>query len=190
MAKKTRASVLGRLYDDFTTWTGLLPNEREFSSLLVEAAGGTGANELRATYADIVLPAYENAPDAPDTYQDLCSLIAKYSPLEMFVFCIAWERREQGEYTPNTDWTRAYIDKLPDSSFLYVDHAAANYVDDTGRSHPLSVRYLPYKNHLGNVDAAHAKNAISRSVQTDLPKSLQLKLQEKARKIYAAHGGY
>jgi hypothetical protein len=83
----------------------------------------------------------------------------------------------------NVKWTRAYINRLPDTAFLYVDQKAASYKDDQGRSHPLDARHLPYRNHLGNIDLPHLRNAISRAPQTDLPRSVVQEVQQRARRL-------
>lgn len=83
----------------------------------------------------------------------------------------------------NPRWTRKYIDELPDSAFLYVDKSRVTHRKG-GRSHPLDARHLPVKDRRGNYNCAHLKNAISRAVQTNLPSSVQKKLQQKARRLY------
>lgn len=88
---------------------------------------------------------------------------------------------------PNRDWDYGYIAALPDSAFLYVDRSRVSYRDDRGRSHPLTVRYLPVKNRAGNYDCAHIRNAISRAPQTDLPRTVQKRLQTRARKLLMRH---
>lgn len=67
----------------------------------------------------------------------------------------------------NAKWSRAYIDSLPDSAFLHVESGGKK--DKIGRSHPLSLRHLPYKNRSGRVDRAHLRAALSR-VQQKKPK--------------------
>lgn len=86
----------------------------------------------------------------------------------------------------NPVWTQQYIDDLPDTAFLIVDHKKATKKDRMGRSHPLSVRHLPYRNKAGKIDKAHLKNAISRAPQTtSVPASVRKAAQERAKKLYA-----
>jgi hypothetical protein len=92
---------------------------------------------------------------------------------------------EAPELRENRKWSTAYKNDLPDSAFLYVREDCVEYKDEQGRSHPLDCRELPVKNHLGNYDYAHVKNAISRSVQLkDVPVATQRRLQAEARRIF------
>lgn len=91
---------------------------------------------------------------------------------------------------PNRRWGYGYTSNLPDSAFLYIDKSRVTHKDKMGRSHPLNARYLPVKNANGNYDCAHLRNAISRAPQTDLPRSVQDRLQRKARKLYERYCGY
>lgn len=84
----------------------------------------------------------------------------------------------------NATWSSAYKGDLPDSAFLYVDQSCVTEKQD-GRSHPLSCRKFPYKNHLGRVDLPHVRNAISRIPQSNLSAQKKTKLQKKARAILA-----
>lgn len=68
-------------------------------------------------------------------------------------------------FSPNADWSRAYIDRLPDDAFLLVERDRATSRDKQGRSHPLDVRHLPVKNHLGRYSCPHIRNAIARANQ-------------------------
>lgn len=76
-------------------------------------------------------------------------------------------------------WTQAYIDSLPSSSFAFVDG---------------DVRKLPYKDKDGKVDAAHVNNALARLDQTDgIPESekntIRTKLQNALKQAHAAELG-
>jgi hypothetical protein len=82
-------------------------------------------------------------------------------------------------------WSRAYINDLPDSAFLYI--APGGEKDDDGKTKPRSLRKFPYKNKNGNVDLPHLRNAIARIPQSKLSDDLKDKLQAKARKILAAN---
>lgn len=88
----------------------------------------------------------------------------------------------------NPTWSTAYKNQLPDSAFLYVDKRACEHTDREGRSHPLSCRHFPYRNHLGTVSLSHVRNAISRAPQSNLPPSVQRQVQQKARRLLDGEG--
>lgn len=77
-------------------------------------------------------------------------------------------------------WTTAYINDLPDSSFLYVESGEK---DGEGKTTPRSLRHFPYKDAQGNVDLPHLRNAIARAPQADLPQSVKDSVQSRARSI-------
>lgn len=82
-------------------------------------------------------------------------------------------------------WTRAYINDLPDSAFLYI--APGGSKDDDGKTTPRTLRKFPYKDKNGKVDLPHLRNAIARIPQSNLSDDLKDKLQAKARRILAAN---
>ena len=82
----------------------------------------------------------------------------------------------------NARWSTAYKNRLPDSAFFYVDKSCVTGTDRQGRSHPLSCRHFPYRNHLGAVSLSHVRNAISRAPQSDLPRAVQDRVQRAARR--------
>src|SRR5262249_44100320 len=57
-------------------------------------------------------------------------------------------------------WSRAYINNLPDDAFLYIEPGGSHDAD--GKTVPRSLRHFPYRNHTGNLDAPHLQNAIDR----------------------------
>jgi hypothetical protein len=67
-------------------------------------------------------------------------------------------------------WSQADQDKLPNSSFAYVEPNAG---DDKSK------RHLPYKDADGKPDAAHVKAALSRLDQTDIPASAKASAKKK-----------
>lgn len=90
----------------------------------------------------------------------------------------------------NPKWTTKYKNHLPDRAFLYI--APGGKKDDTGRTVPRSLRYFPVYNHLGQISASHAKNAIGRIPQSKAKGLTEKKvkaLQDKARKLYYEAGG-
>ncbi|TFG06610.1 hypothetical protein EU522_01460 [Candidatus Thorarchaeota archaeon] len=78
-------------------------------------------------------------------------------------------------------WSRAFINDLPDSAFLYIE--AGGSKDDENKTTPRSLRHFPYKNKEGDIDLPHLRNAIARIPQSTLSDSLKEKLQNKAKKI-------
>ena len=92
--------------------------------------------------------------------------------------------------TENARWTRAYVNSLPDSAFLYVEPGGRR--DRVGRSHPLSLRHLPYRSRTGKIDEAHLRAALSRSHQerTDLPEHVKAETYRHAQEIYGREFGY
>jgi len=80
-------------------------------------------------------------------------------------------------------WSRAYINDLPDSAFLYVESGGKKVGE--GKTAPRSLRHFPYKDATGKVDLPHLRNAIARIPQSKFGLSdKQISdLQNKARKI-------
>jgi len=78
-------------------------------------------------------------------------------------------------------WSTKYINKLPDSAFLYIESGGEK--DDEGKTKPRGLRHFPYKGSDGKIDLPHLRNAIARIPQSKLSGSLKNTLQAKARKI-------
>jgi hypothetical protein len=55
-------------------------------------------------------------------------------------------------------WTRAYINSLPDSAFMYIEPGYKEGEDKRAR-------HLPYKDDTGKVDLPHLRNALARCNQ-------------------------
>lgn len=85
--------------------------------------------------------------------------------------------------TEKAEWTRAYINDLPDSAFLYI--APGGRKDEDGKTVPRSLRYFPYRDASGTIDLPHLRNAIARAPQSDLPRAVVERIQERARRILA-----
>lgn len=79
------------------------------------------------------------------------------------------------------EWSTAYVNDLPDSSFAYISPGGKK--DAEGKTTPRSLRHLPYKDKDGKVDAAHLRNALARLSQTDIPAAAKA---EAFRKLHAA----
>ena len=82
-------------------------------------------------------------------------------------------------------WTGAYINTLPDSSFLYVEPGGSK--DGEGKTTPRSLRHFPYKDASGKVDLPHLRNALARIPQSNLPQSVKDSATAKAKRILAAN---
>ena len=82
------------------------------------------------------------------------------------------------------EWTGAYINRLPDSAFLYV--APGGEKDDEGMTKPRSLRYFPYRDEKGKIDLPHLRNAIAQAPKANLPAAIIAKAQAKGRKALEA----
>ena len=63
--------------------------------------------------------------------------------------------------TEKAEWTAAYVNDLPDSSFAHIE--AGGEKDEGGKTKPRSLRHYPIKDADGKCDAAHTRNALSRA---------------------------
>ena len=72
-------------------------------------------------------------------------------------------------------WTAAYVNNLPDSSFAVISSGGSK--DKSGRTSPRSLRHLPYKDTNGAIDLAHLRNALARLSQTNLTNDEKAKAQ-------------
>lgn len=80
-------------------------------------------------------------------------------------------------------WTTAYVNNLPDSSFLYVEPGDK---DGEGKTVPRSNRHLPYKDASGKLDLPHLRNAIARVPQMKgVSAAKKSALQDRARRLLA-----
>ena len=82
-------------------------------------------------------------------------------------------------------WSTAFINDLPDSSFLFIQPGGKK--DETGKTTPRSLRHLPYKDSAGKVDLPHLRNALARLDQLKgVSTTTKNQLRERAEKILAA----
>jgi len=87
----------------------------------------------------------------------------------------------------NRKWTKKYINELPDSAFLWV---APGGTKRQGRTHPLHLRSLPYKNKSGKVDLPHLRNSLARLRLTeDIPEREKPAIRKQACRVLVKHGG-
>lgn len=89
------------------------------------------------------------------------------------------------ETIEKAEWTAAYINDLPDSSFAYIEPGGSK--DDQGKTAPRSLRHLPYKDKDGSVDLPHLRNALARVQQTSLSTSLRNRIETKLQGIAGKH---
>ena len=83
-------------------------------------------------------------------------------------------------------WSAAYIDSLPDSSFLHIE--AGGKKDADNRTVPRSLRHFPYRDADGNVDLPHLRNALARIPQSNLPQGVKDAATAKAERILKNQG--
>lgn len=81
-------------------------------------------------------------------------------------------------------WSTAFINNLPDSSFLYIEPGGKK--DSDGKTTPRSLRHFPVKDADGNIDMPHLRNALSRIPQSSLPQSVKDMCIAKAKKMMPA----
>jgi hypothetical protein len=83
-------------------------------------------------------------------------------------------------------WSTAFMNDLPDSSFLYIESGGTKDAD--GKTTPRSKRHFPYKDKSGTVDLAHLRNALSRIPQSSLPQAVKDRVMRQAQRIGRANG--
>ena len=83
-------------------------------------------------------------------------------------------------------WSRAFVNDLPDSAFLYVEPGGKK--DESGRTVPRNLRHFPVRGADGKLDLPHLRNALSRIPQSRVPGLTEddlLGLEERARELLA-----
>lgn len=83
------------------------------------------------------------------------------------------------------EWSSAYMDDLPDSSFLYIEPGGSK--DSDGKTTPRSLRHFPVKDANGNVDLPHVRNALARIPQSNVPASAKEAATRKAQDLLNAN---
>ena len=78
-------------------------------------------------------------------------------------------------------WTRAFMNDLPDSAFLYVESGGEK--DEEGKTVPRTLRHFPFRDATGKVDLPHLRNALARIPQSNVSQEEKDKATAKARKI-------
>jgi phage I-like protein len=82
------------------------------------------------------------------------------------------------------EWTTAYVNSLPDGSFLYV--APGGTKDGEGKTTPRTLRHFPVKDANGKVDLPHVRNALARIPQSDVPPAAKKAATAKAEAMLKA----
>jgi phage I-like protein len=82
-------------------------------------------------------------------------------------------------------WSTAFVNDLPDSSFLHVEGGGTK--DSSGT--PRSLRHFPVKDASGKVDMPHVRNALSRIPQSSLPANVKAQCTSAAQKMMSNAGG-
>jgi site-specific DNA-adenine methylase len=85
------------------------------------------------------------------------------------------------EEVAKAQWSRAFINDLPDDAFLYVEPGGEK--DEGGRTVPRSLRHFPVRNQRGEIDLPHLRNALARLPQSDLPAGVKERAQAEARRL-------
>jgi HK97 family phage prohead protease len=81
-------------------------------------------------------------------------------------------------------WTTAYVNDLPDSSFLYIAPGGTKKNGKTDGAH----RYFPVKDAAGKVDAAHLRNALAQIPKAStLSADVRAKCMQMAKDMAEAH---
>ena len=83
-------------------------------------------------------------------------------------------------------WTTAFVNDLPDSSFLYIESGGEK--DEEGKTKPRNLRHFPYEDAEGKVDIPHLRNALARIPQSNLPDGVKKRVIAKAQRIAKANG--
>lgn len=88
------------------------------------------------------------------------------------------------EYVPLTqmaEWSTAFVNGLPDSSFAYIEPGGEK--DDDGKTTPRSKRHFPIKDAAGKADAAHVRNALARAPQSPFGDKAMPKIRAAAKAL-------
>lgn len=91
------------------------------------------------------------------------------------------ENADSPEPVDKAVWTTAYVNDLPDASFLYI--APGGTKDEEGKTKPRTLRYFPVKDANGNPDPAHVRNALARIPQAKIPDAAKASAKAKAEKL-------
>lgn len=88
------------------------------------------------------------------------------------------------EELAKAQWSRAYVNDLPDDAFLYIEPGGKK--DEAGKTVPRALRHFPVRNHTGKLDVPHLEDVIGRipqSTAAGLTAEVKAKLQDQARRL-------
>lgn len=77
------------------------------------------------------------------------------------------------------EWTTAFINDLPDSSFAYIESGGEK--DEDGKTTPRSLRHFPHHDADGGIDIPHLRNALARAPQSPFEDKVMSHLERHAR---------
>lgn len=78
-------------------------------------------------------------------------------------------------------WSGQYINRLPDSAFLYIEPGGKKDAD--GKTVPRSLRHFPVRDDKGKLDIPHLRNALSRIPQSKVPQAAKDKASAEAKRL-------
>ena len=81
-------------------------------------------------------------------------------------------------------WSTAFINTLPDASFLYIEPGGTK--DQSGRTTPRSLRHFPVKDGSGKVDVPHLLNAMAQIPKANLSQAIKDRMAAAAQKMHDA----
>ncbi len=77
------------------------------------------------------------------------------------------------------EWTAAYQNDLPDSSFAYIESGGEK--DGDGKTTPRSLRHFPHHDADGGIDLPHLRNALARAPQSPFEDNVMPHLERHAK---------
>ncbi len=77
------------------------------------------------------------------------------------------------------EWTAAFINDLPDSSFAYIESGGEK--DEDGRTTPRGLRHFPHHDSGGEIDLPHLRNALARAPQSPFEDRVMPHLERHAK---------
>ncbi len=83
-------------------------------------------------------------------------------------------------------WSRAFINDLPDSSFLLI--LPGGSPDEESKTTPRTLRKFPVKGQTGKVDPPHVRNALTRIPQANITESQKNRAIRKAKRLARSVG--
>lgn len=79
------------------------------------------------------------------------------------------------------DWSTAYKNSLPDSSFAYIE--PGGHKDSEGKTEPRSLRHFPYKDASGKVDLGHVRKITQLAPKSKVPDAIKSRVIAMAERI-------